>query len=219
MATRLQPAAPYLTRYFGNFIRAIAMALAAVPVAVAQAQQDVQATVEMDSLKSAAPKNFIMHETPEPGVVLRFEDSEARLRSLVDYHGRIVLLNVWATWCPPCVKEIPALDRLVAALNDADVVVVAVSVDRKGIDAVRKAFADLGVQKLAPYVDRSGQALRTVRAMGLPTSLLIDRDGRELGRIVGPAAWDDDATVGFFRQVAAPPGQTGRRYGSAEPGR
>ena len=147
-----------------------------------------------------------MHETPEPGAVLHFEDGEAQPRSLADYRGRIVLLNIWATWCVPCVKEIPALDRLVAALDGADVAVVAVSVDRKGIDAVRKAFADLDVEKLAPYIDRSGQALRTVRAMGLPTSLLIDREGRELGRVVGPVAWDDDATVAFLRQIGLPPG-------------
>jgi thiol-disulfide isomerase/thioredoxin len=121
-----------------------------------------------------------------------------------------VLLNIWATWCPPCVKEIPALDRLVAALKGADVAVVAVSIDRKGIDAVRKAFADLDVRSLAPYIDRSGQALRAVRAMGLPASLLIDGEGRELGRVVGPAAWDDDATIAFLRQASAPTAQTGR---------
>jgi thiol-disulfide isomerase/thioredoxin len=202
----LQAAAKFLmARCLRGLTRAFAAAVVAAPAAFAQAPPTAHT-----SLKAAAPENFIMHEKPEPGVTLRFEDGEAQPRSLADYRGRIVLLNIWATWCSPCVREIPALDRLVAALDDANVAVVAVSIDRKGIGAVRKAFTNLAVQKLEPYIDPSGQALRTVRAMGLPTSLLIDREGRELGRIVGPAAWDDEATVAFFRQAGAPAGHAER---------
>jgi thiol-disulfide isomerase/thioredoxin len=198
----LQAAQFLMARCLADFIRALVAALVAAPIAFAQVQSATPRAPENGSL-TAAPKNFIMHETPESEVALRFDDGEAQPHSLADYRGRIVLLNIWATWCPPCVKEIPALDRLVVALDGVDVAVVAVSIDSKGINAVRKAFADLDVQKLAPYIDRSGQALRTVRAMGLPTSLLIDREGRELGRVVGPAAWDDDATIAFFRQIGA----------------
>ncbi len=216
MATRSNPTAPQvaakslMARCSGNLIRALVVALVAAPMAFARAQLAAPAPPENGTPRPAAPKNFVLHETPEPGAALRFEDSEAQPRSLADFRGRVVLLNIWATWCPPCVKEIPALDRLVAALNGAEVAVVAVSIDRKGIDAVRKAFADLDVRSLAPYIDRSGQALRAVRAMGLPASLLIDREGRELGRVVGPAAWDDDATIAFLRQAAALPAQAGR---------
>jgi thiol-disulfide isomerase/thioredoxin len=141
-------------------------------------------------------------------VALHFEDGQAQTRSVADFAGKVVLLNLWATWCPPCVKEIPALDRLAAALDGTEVTVVAVSMDRKGIAVVRKAFADLDVHTLAPYIDPSGQALRAVRGMGLPMSLLIDRDGHELGRIIGPAAWDDDATIAFLRQAGARERQT-----------
>jgi thiol-disulfide isomerase/thioredoxin len=149
------------------------------------------------------PRNFILHETPEPGAVVRFEDDQGQPRSLAEFRGKVLLLNVWATWCAPCIKEIPALDHLAAALNGADFAVVAVSVDRKGIDGVRKVFAERDVQKLPIYIDRSGEALRAVRAIGLPTSLLIDREGREFGRVVGPAQWDDDATIAFFRSIAS----------------
>lgn len=186
-----------MARHLSNCICALAATLVAVPATVAGEP------LRGYERKNDPPKNFIMHEMPEPGIVLRFEDSEARPRSLADFRGKIVLLNIWATWCVPCIKEIPALDHLAAALNGADVAVVAVSVDRKGIGAVRKAFADLDVRELVPYIDPSGQALRTVRAMGLPTSLLIDREGREFGRVVGPAAWDDAATIAFFRQVGS----------------
>jgi thiol-disulfide isomerase/thioredoxin len=178
-----------------NCVRAVVAMLVAMPIAFA----------------GVPPRNFIMHETPEPGAVVRFEDDQGQPRSLADFRGKIVLLNVWATWCAPCIKEIPALDHLAAALNGADFAVVAVSVDRKGIDVVRKVFAERNVQKLPIYIDRSGEALRTVRAIGLPTSLLIDREGREFGRAVGPAQWDDAATIAFFRQVVSYESQTNSR--------
>jgi thiol-disulfide isomerase/thioredoxin len=178
-----------------NCIRAVGAMLVAVPIAFA----------------GEPPRNVIMHETPERGAVVRFEDDQGQPRSLADFRGKVVLLNVWATWCAPCIKEIPALDHLAAALNGADFAVVAVSVDRKGTDAVRKVFADLGVQKLPIYLDRSGQALRTVRAIGLPTSLLIDREGREFGRAVGPAEWDGAATIAFLRHVVSYESQTNGR--------
>jgi thiol-disulfide isomerase/thioredoxin len=176
-----------MARHLSDCIRAVGVMLVAAPIAFA----------------GEPPRNFIIHETPEPGAVVRFEDDQGQPRSLADFHGKVVLLNVWATWCAPCIKEIPALDRLAAALNGADFAIVAVSIDRKGIDAVRKVFTERNVQKLPIYIDRSGEALRAVRAIGLPISLLIDREGRELGRAVGPASWDDAATIAFFRRVVS----------------
>jgi thiol-disulfide isomerase/thioredoxin len=149
------------------------------------------------------PRNFVAHDELQPGPAVHFEDDQGQPLSVADFRGKIVLLNVWATWCVPCVKEIPALDHLAAALNGADFAVVAVSIDRKGIDAVRKAFRERGVQRLPIYIDRSGEALRTVRAVGLPASLLLDREGRELGRAAGAAAWDDAETIEFFRRVVS----------------
>lgn len=183
--------------------RGLAAAVVVVPMTLAAGQVASGAPPEAAAVQAAAPKNFVANETPGPPVTLRFNDGEGRQHSLADFEGKVVLLNVWATWCPPCVKEIPALDRLVTALGDADVAVVAVSVDSKGIDAVRKKFTDLGVHSLAAYIDTSGKAMGAVHAMGLPTSLLLDRGGRVLGRIVGPAAWDDDATAAFLKQAEA----------------
>jgi thiol-disulfide isomerase/thioredoxin len=168
-------------------IQLIAAMVAAVPIALAQ----------------EPPKNFIIHEAPEPSAAVRSEDDHGELRSVVDFRGKIVLLNVWATWCAPCIKEIPALDRLAAALSDVDFSIVAVSVDRNGMEAVQKLFRERDVKKLPIYIDRSSEALRAVRAVGLPTSLFIDREGREFGRVVGPAQWDDPATIAFFRHVVA----------------
>ena len=149
------------------------------------------------------PKNFVMHDAPKPVAAIKFDDAQGQSRNLADFKGKVVLLNVWATWCGPCRKEMPALDRLQAALGGPDFEVVALSIDRGGMDAVRKFFADIGIRTLAMYLDSSGQALRTLSALGLPTTLLIDREGREIGRLIGPAEWDSPETVEFVRCVVA----------------
>ena len=149
------------------------------------------------------PKNFVMHDAPKPVAAINFDDAQGRSRSLAEFKGKVVLLNIWATWCGPCRKEMPALDRLQAALGGPEFEVVALSIDRGGTDAVRKFFADIGIRTLAMYLDSSGQALRTLSALGLPTTLLIDREGREIGRLIGPAEWDSPEMIEFVRCVVA----------------
>ncbi len=142
-------------------------------------------------------RNFIIHEAPKPIAAIRFEDADGQSRSLTDFRGKVVLLNIWATWCVPCRKEMPTLDRLQAKLGGADFEVVALSIDRR-MDAVRKFFAEVGIQKLAMYLDSSAKATRELGAVGLPTTLLLDREGREVGRLIGPAEWDSPAMVEFI---------------------
>src|SRR5262245_4430329 len=149
------------------------------------------------------PKNFVMHDTPKPVAAIKFDDAQGQSRNLADFKGKVVLLNIWATWCGPCRKEMPALDRLQAALAGPDFEIVALSIDRGGMDAARKFFADIGIRTLAMYLDSSGQALRQLGAVGLPTTLLIERDGREIGRLIGPAEWDSPETIEFVRCVVA----------------
>ena len=134
-------------------------------------------------------RKFIVHEASKPIADFEFEDAEGRLHSLADFHGKIVLLNIWATWCVPCRKEMPTLERLHVALGGPDFEVVALSIDRS-TDAIRKFFAEVSIQKLAIYRDSSARAMRQLGVMGLPTTLLIDREGLEIGRLIGPAEWD-----------------------------
>ena len=147
-------------------------------------------------------RNFIIHEAPKPIEAIQFEDVDGRSRSLNDFRGKVVLLNIWATWCTPCRKEMPTLDRLQAALGGANFEVVALSIDRS-MDAVRKFFAEIGIQKLAIYRDSSAKATRQLGAVGLPTTLLIDREGGEVGRLIGPAEWDSPDIVAFISCVIA----------------
>jgi thiol-disulfide isomerase/thioredoxin len=117
-----------------------------------------------------APSNLVVHKAPKTIASIKFEDEKGQARSLADFKGEVVVFNIWATWCLPCRREMPTLDRLQAALAGPDFEVVPVSIDRGGIDAIRKFYADTGVWNLAMYVDTSGQVLRELGAIGLPTT-------------------------------------------------
>ena len=145
-------------------------------------------------------------ETPRPVPELRFVDGTGAPRSLADFRGRVVLLNIWATWCVPCRKEMPALDRLQAALGGPGFEVVALSIDRGGVFAVKSFYEGLDLRALRVYVDGSGEALTKLRALGIPLTLLVDTEGRELWRVVGPVEWDEPAVADRIRSAipAAP---------------
>ena len=150
-----------------------------------------------------APLNFAVRERPTPLPEIQFMDGAGQRRALSDFRGKVVLLNIWATWCGPCRREMPTLDRLQAELGGPDFEVMALSIDRAGINVVRKFYAEVGVEHLAMYIDSSGKAARELGAVGLPTTLLIDREGREIGRLVGPAEWDAPEMVAFIRNRLA----------------
>jgi thiol-disulfide isomerase/thioredoxin len=131
------------------------------------------------------------------------EDGETE-RTLADWQGRPVVLNFWATWCPPCVKEMPALDALNAALAADGIDVLTVSNDFGGVDVVRKFYAANGIEHLPALTDQRGRLAQAFKLPGLPTTILIDRAGREIARVVGPAEWDDPTVASFLRACLAP---------------
>jgi thiol-disulfide isomerase/thioredoxin len=150
-----------------------------------------------------AIKPFEAAQNPAPAPELRFTDAEGRELTLADFKGRVVLLNLWATWCVPCVEEMPSLDRLQARLGGPDFEVVAISVDRQGAAVVAPFYERLGLKRLGIYLDRSSQSMRALGLRGLPTSLVIDRDGRIAGRLEGAAAWDSPAAEALIRHYLA----------------
>ena len=141
-----------------------------------------------------------LHDAPRDLPALRFQDGSGKPLSLAGFRGKLVLLNLWATWCGPCREEMPTLDRLQAELGGPDFEIVALSIDRAGIEVVDAFFAEIGVNNLARYIDESGKVAQQLNALGLPTTLLLDREGREIARHVGPAEWDTPSMVAFFRQ-------------------
>jgi thiol-disulfide isomerase/thioredoxin len=143
---------------------------------------------------------FTSLEQPHPMPELQFVDGEGHALTLAEFRGRVVLLNIWATWCVPCRKEMPTLDRLQAKLGSRDFQVVALSIDRAGIPPVSQFYKELGLTALGTYVDQSGKAAGSLGTVGIPTTLLVDRDGQEVARKVGPAEWDSPEVIALIRR-------------------
>lgn len=156
-----------------------------------------------------APANFILQDAPKPLPEIAIADGEDKVGALADFRGKFVLLNIWATWCGPCRKEMPTLDRLEGILGGPGFEVVALSIDRKGADAVPKFYAEIGIQRLAIRIDAKAEAPSALDTFGVPTTLLIDRQGREIGRLIGPAEWDSPEMIAFLKtKIAQQDGQS-----------
>ena len=154
-----------------------------------------------DAVPPAADLGKFREAAPGTGVPeLAMTDGDGRSMQLADLKGRVILLNLWATWCAPCAKEMPALDRLQAQLGGSGFEVVALSLDRGGKEQVVPFFEKTGVTHLAQYYDTASASMRVLSPRGLPTTLLIDRDGNEIGRIEGAVEWDSPEIVAFLRK-------------------
>ncbi len=144
--------------------------------------------------------SFVWFDAPRALPEMRFETGGGETLTLADFRGKIVLLNVWATWCGPCRKEMPTLDRLQARFGGPDFAVVPLSIDRQGVPAVKKFYEEIGIAHLGLYVDSSGRTGAALGLTGLPTTLLIDREGNEVARLVGPTEWDSPEMVALLEQ-------------------
>jgi len=143
--------------------------------------------------------DFSLLDPPVPAPLASFEDLEGARVRLADFRGRVVLLNFWATWCAPCIREMPSLDRLQAALGGEGLLVAAVSIDRGGRGVVVPFAAKLGIANMRLYLDTRSVLARAFGLSGLPTSFLIDGRGRIVGAITGPAEWDTPEAIALVR--------------------
>ncbi len=142
-----------------------------------------------------------------------FTDEAGREHSVADFAGQVLVINLWATWCPPCVAEMPTLDRLQEKLGGIGVRVLALSQDRGGAPVVARFYERTAVKHLGVWLDPRGAAARALGARGLPTTLIVNREGREAMRLAGEAEWDSPEMVAFIRAIAergAPPRDIGR---------
>jgi thiol-disulfide isomerase/thioredoxin len=142
---------------------------------------------------------------PKPLPELAFDTPEGTRASLADFKGRTVLLNLWATWCVPCQLEMPALDRLQGMFGSKDFSVVAVNIDTARLDRPQAFLREIGVKNLKLYTDNKAAAFQTLKqagkVLGLPTTILIDRDGCEIGTMAGPAQWDSEDALALLNAI------------------
>ncbi len=139
---------------------------------------------------------------------LAFEDADGKPRKLSDFRGKTVLVNLWATWCVPCRKEMPALDSLQTKLGGKDFEVVAINIDTRDAEKPKNFLKDGNLTKLSYFSDQKAKVFQDLKnigkALGMPTSVLVDAQGCEIANIAGPAEWASDDAVKLIKAAVQP---------------
>jgi len=139
---------------------------------------------------------------------LAFEDADGKPRKLSDFRGKTVLVNLWATWCVPCRKEMPALDNLQAKLGGKDFEVVAVNIDTRDPEKPKNFLKEANLTRLGYFADSKAKVFQDLKgigkALGMPTSILVDGQGCEIANLAGPAEWASDDAVKLIKAAMQP---------------
>ena len=162
---------------------------------LAAAALPARAAGEMDRFKKAT--------TPKPLPDLAFQDADDKPMNFADLRGKALLINFWATWCVPCVKEMPSLDRLQAKFPKDKFLVLPLSIDGPSRPKVAPFYKDQKLSHLGVYFDKGRKAMQGLNVSLLPTSILVDPMGRELGRLEGDADWDMPEGVALMKAAIA----------------
>jgi thiol-disulfide isomerase/thioredoxin len=147
---------------------------------------------------------FDLHTSARPVADILFEDARGERFALSDFEGAYVLLNIWATWCPPCRKELPDLEALQRSLGGLPIRVIALSTDTGRLASVQRLYQELGLDMERIFIDQTGNSMTALGVYALPTTLLIDPRGQEIGRKSGPAEWNSAKAVAFFEEQLKP---------------
>jgi thiol-disulfide isomerase/thioredoxin len=143
---------------------------------------------------------FVPSSQPFTAPAISLADTSGHSVELSELRGKLVLVNLWATWCEPCLREMPSLERLQSRLGER-IAVLAVSEDRGGNKTVEPFIAKLGLKSVKIYIDPKSEVGHAFGARGLPTSFLIDREGKVLGRVEGAAEWDSPKILGVLEPL------------------
>lgn len=153
-------------------------------------QRAADAPKGSNSLTTGAMTTFVFKPSPAPLADVKFLDGSGKEIDLTAFRGKVVLLNVWATWCAPCREEMPALSKLQTELGSDKFQVVALAVDKSGVEGARKFLDDIKAGNLEAYADPTMKGGTRLGVIGMPTTILINGEGQEIGRMIGPAHWD-----------------------------
>jgi thiol-disulfide isomerase/thioredoxin len=139
---------------------------------------------------------------------LAFEDADGKPKKLSDWRGKTVLVNLWATWCVPCRKEMPALDSLQTKLGGKDFEVVAINIDTRDAEKPKNFLKDGNLTRLSYFSDQKAKVFQDLKnigkALGMPTSVLVDSQGCEIANIAGPAEWASDDAIKLIKAAVQP---------------
>ncbi|MEM1300827.1 MAG: TlpA disulfide reductase family protein [Pseudomonadota bacterium] len=151
----------------------------------------------LKDLREGDMNKLVVHREARPRIEETWRDQHGNGYEVADYAGKVVFLNFWATWCPPCLKELPSIDRLAGEMEGDEFEVIALSTDRFDVERVASVFSDGSklhdgyvVEHLEVMQDRTGAVARRAAALGLPITIILDRQGREIARLTGEAEWD-----------------------------
>ena len=180
------------------FSKIVAAAFAAA-LAVLYVIRPVEASPAIPKALSA----LVPDKAPKPVPAVSFVDAQGHPVSLTAFKGHVVILNMWATWCAPCVEELPAVAKLAAALGSGKVTIVAVSAAHDDAAKTTDFLKAHGAANLTVYRDPDLSLLSAFGSQGLPFSVVIDSQGREIARASGPMKWDDPAAIAYFKALGA----------------
>jgi thiol-disulfide isomerase/thioredoxin len=183
----------------------LAAALLYTPAAApANAQTlDPETRAGLTALREGEMRKLNLHAQPRPAADRPFLDRDGGERRLADSDGKVRLVNFWATWCAPCRLEKPALDALAAELEGEDFAVIAVATGRHDLDAIDRFNREVGVAHLATYVDETNRLAQEMGVPGLPVTVVLNREGMEIGRLMGGADWDTENAREIIRRLVA----------------
>ncbi|PUB15444.1 TlpA family protein disulfide reductase [Yoonia sediminilitoris] len=174
-------------------------ALAAV-ANIAQAQ-----TANIADLREGDMRKLAVHSTPVASTDTPFTGADGSEMTLAAFEGQIVVLNFWATWCAPCRKEMPQLSALQAELGGADMQVVTIATGRNPMPAMQRFFDEIGVDNLPLHTDKRQSLARSMGILGLPVTVILDRNGDEIARLQGEADWSSDSAKSILHALIAAP--------------
>ncbi|WP_375174489.1 TlpA disulfide reductase family protein [Pseudooceanicola sp.] len=153
-------------------------------------------------LRDGDMKKLVVHSEPKSFSTAEFEGPEGKT-SLAAYQGKVVLVNFWALWCAPCREEMPTLETLAQDYSDRGLAVVTVATGPNAPPAIDKFFEDIGVSTLPKYRDPRAALGRAAGVLGLPVSVILDREGQEIARLTGTADWSSDSARAIFDALLA----------------
>ena len=156
--------------------------------------------VEINNFLKGELKDFALSKEKNNISNFVFNDHKEKKIYFSDFNGKILLVNFWATWCVPCIKEMPSLDRLKSKINN-NFDVIAISIDRDGIDKVKTFFEENKINKLEKYFDIKNYLAKEMNIIGVPSSFFIDKEGNVLGYFQGDMEWDNNDVINFINYL------------------